>query len=89
MGHKLTRSLPLLPERLSFENGKWRVNENWDADSRMIKVFFATISQVEPRRPVAAVVTDSIKKELEKNGVHVTMSAGGLKKHPLLLVVIP
>lgn len=65
---------------LDFENGKWRVNNNWDADASMIKVLFATASQVEPRRPVAVTLIDSVKHELQKNGVHVIMSEHGTVK---------
>jgi hypothetical protein len=65
---------------LSFENGKWRVNEKWDADARMIKVFFATMSQIEPRRPVAATMADSVTRELDRNGVHVVLSETGIEK---------
>ncbi|HWA33912.1 MAG TPA: DUF4340 domain-containing protein [Cyclobacteriaceae bacterium] len=69
---------------LAFENGKWRVNESWDADAKMIKVFFATILQVEPRRPVAANMTDTVRRELERNGVHVSLSEGGIEKMSFL-----
>lgn len=65
---------------LDFENGKWRVNNLWDADGSMIKVLFATASQVEPRRPVAITLMDSVKHELQKHGVHVMMSEQGAVK---------
>ncbi len=65
---------------LSFEEGKWRVNGKWDADAKMIKVLFATVSQVEPRRPVATTIADSVRKIVEQKGVHVSMSETGIEK---------
>ncbi|MEJ0057980.1 MAG: DUF4340 domain-containing protein [Bacteroidota bacterium] len=64
---------------LKFENNKWRVNDTWDADTRMIKVLFATLKQVEPRRPVAASMRDSIKSRLTEKGTKVSLFSGGGK----------
>ncbi len=74
----LTRSSGAIT--LNFENGRWKVNGTWDADAKMIKVLFATISQVEPRRPMATAVADSVKNEITRKGVHVVLSEGGKEK---------
>jgi hypothetical protein len=60
------------------------VNDTWDADGQMIKVLFATLSQVEPRRPVAAAKRDSIILLLEKNGVRVSLSEAGEERATFL-----
>src|SRR6185295_5940058 len=65
---------------LKFENNRWRVNETWDADVQMIKVLFATLRQIEPRRPVAAAMRDSVAGMLENNGIQVVLFEGGEKR---------
>jgi Domain of unknown function (DUF4340) len=65
---------------LKFENNHWKVNNTWEADTRMIKVLFATLKQVEPRRPVAASLRDSVKSLLEQKGIRVSLSGGGVSK---------
>lgn len=57
---------------LTFEGARWRVNGQL-ADRRMIDVLFATLQQVEPKRPVAASIQDSIDKILEQHGVKVSL----------------
>ncbi|NOT73884.1 MAG: DUF4340 domain-containing protein [Cyclobacteriaceae bacterium] len=64
---------------LKFDNNHWKVNNTWEADSRMIKVLFATLTQAEPKRPVAATLRDSIKLLLEKTGTRISLSEGGQK----------
>ncbi len=65
---------------LKFENNHWKVNDTWEADSRMVKVLFATLKQAEPRRPVAASLRDSVKNLLEQKGIRVSLSGGGIIK---------
>jgi hypothetical protein len=62
---------------LKFENGKWRVNDHYDADNKMIKVLFATVSQAEPRRPVATAMADSVTRQLARSGTRVLLMQGG------------
>lgn len=64
---------------LRFQNSRWNVNGLWDADVQMIKVLFATLRQVEPRRPVAASVRDSVIQELATKGVRVNLFQDGQK----------
>jgi hypothetical protein len=61
---------------LKFNGSRWRVNGTWDADPQMIEVFFATVRQAEPRRPVSASIRDSVRTLLDKQGVHVTLYEG-------------
>ncbi len=63
---------------LQYDGTRWRVNSTWDADGQMIKVLFATLRQVEPRRPVSVAVRDSIRQRLEGQGVRVMLSEGGV-----------
>ncbi len=65
---------------LKFENNRWRVNGQWDADAQMIKVLFATLKQIEPRRPVASAIRDSVSQRLTKKGIHVAISEAGEKR---------
>jgi hypothetical protein len=65
---------------LQFKSNRWRVNDTWDADAQMIKVLFATVRQVEPRRPVAVAARDSVRSMLERNGITVSLFAGNEKK---------
>ncbi len=70
---------------LKFENNRWRINEKWDADVQMIKVLFATLRQVEPRRPVAARMKDSVVQWLAKSGIRVTIFEGNQTKQEFLV----
>ncbi len=69
---------------LQFEDGRWRVNGKWDADAQMIKVLFATLQQMEPRRPVAAALRDSVRNELEQKGTVVSLFEKGQKRAAFL-----
>ena len=70
---------------LKFENNRWRINEKWDADVQMIKVLFATLRQVEPRRPVPARMKDSVAQWLDKGGIRVTIFEGNQTKQEFLV----
>jgi len=61
---------------LAYEGNRWRVNEKYPADRRMVDLLFATLQQAEPKRPVASVLKDSVSAALEENGVKVSLYAG-------------
>lgn len=63
--------------KLTYDGTRWKVNEQYPADRNMIEVLFATLQGVEPRRPVAEAIKDSVAQALEKNGVRVELQAGG------------
>lgn len=65
---------------LKFDNNRWRVNDTWEADAQMIKVLFATLRQVEPRRPVSASLQDSVRQLLERRGIRVSLSEQGVER---------
>jgi hypothetical protein len=53
---------------LTYDGMRWKVNEQWDADLQMIKVLMATLRQVEPHRPVSALVRDTVIRQLMVGG---------------------
>ena len=61
---------------LHFDGAKWVVNNSFEADGQLIKVFFATLLQTEPRRPVAQRLRDSIHQQINKTGVEVKLFEG-------------
>lgn len=61
---------------LKYANRNWTVNDSFDADRDMVRVLFATLSQVEPQRPVNVKRRESVRAFLEKEGVHVKLFAG-------------
>jgi len=63
------------PIELKFDGARWKVNDQL-ADRSMIDVLFATLQQVEPKRPVAESYKDSIATFLDLNGVVVTLYEG-------------
>jgi len=71
---KLTSSKDTIT--LSYNGTRWMVNEQYPADNRMIQVLFATLQQVEPKRPIAASQADSTSNAVAKNGVLVSLFAG-------------
>lgn len=61
---------------LKFDGSKWMVNNSFEADQQLITVFFATLLQAEPKRPVAETLQDSIGSNALKNGIHVQLFEG-------------
>src|SRR5688572_24212014 len=45
---------------LRFDGTRWMVNNKYRADGQMIEVFFATMEQIVPRRPVSENMRDSV-----------------------------
>jgi hypothetical protein len=62
---------------LKFNGSRWKVNGYFDADANMIDVLFATLQQVEPKRPIANSLQDSTNKALMQDGVKVNLFAAG------------
>jgi Domain of unknown function (DUF4340) len=60
---------------LKFEGARWKVNDQL-ADRSMIDVLFATLQQVEPKRPVAESLGDSLAALLDTNGVMIKLFEG-------------
>ena len=58
---------------LRYDEGRWRVNDSLNADGNMIRVLFATLQQARPKRGVANAAQDSIFRQLQKNGVKVSL----------------
>lgn len=61
---------------LSFNGTRWMVNDTVPADRDMIDVLFATILQVEVKRPLAVNRNDSIAVEIKRTGVDVRFFEG-------------
>ncbi len=62
--------------KLHFDGSKWMINDSFEADRQLIQVFFATLLQAEPRRPVAQRLRDSIHQQITKAGVEVKLFEG-------------
>jgi hypothetical protein len=62
--------------KLHFDGSKWMVNNSFEADRKLIEVFFATLLQAEPRRPVAQKLKDSVHQQIMKEGVDVQLYQG-------------
>jgi hypothetical protein len=61
---------------LHYADGRWKVNERYDADKKLITVLFATVEQVLPKREIAPSKKDSIASELQRRGVKVSLYEG-------------
>ena len=61
---------------LSFGGARWKVNNRYDADRKLISFLFATLQHAEPKRMVAASLRDSLSSALEKNGIKVSLYEG-------------
>jgi len=71
---------------LKFNGSKWMVNNSFEADRKLIQVFFATLIQAEPRRPVAQRLRDSIHQEITQTGVEVKLFEGETLMKDFLVV---
>lgn len=56
---------------LTFNNGRWWLNNTYIADRQMIQVFFATLDQAIPKRKIQGSQQDSIYAQTGKNRVSV------------------
>jgi hypothetical protein len=65
---------------LRFDGTRWMVNNKYRADGQMIEVFFATMEQIVPRRPVSENMRDSVANLLKNSGTKVALFAGAEKK---------
>lgn len=61
---------------LSFDGGRWRVNDQYNADQNMITVLFATLQQARPKRAVGSGQQDSVFNDLTRKGVKVSLYEG-------------
>lgn len=61
---------------LRYDGSKWVVNKGHRADAQMIEVFFATLAQVVPKRPVSGNLRDSVAGMVRKEGARVALFAG-------------
>jgi hypothetical protein len=61
---------------IRYDGTKWIVNNSFEADNQLITVFFATLLQAEPKRPVAETLQDSIANRMEKQGIRVKLFEG-------------
>lgn len=58
---------------LGYDGARWTVNDSLEADGNMVRVLFATLQQARPKRGVTKATRDSIFRELEENGVKVSL----------------
>lgn len=57
---------------LTFDGARWKVNDQL-ADRSMIDVLFATLQQAEPKREVSDKLADTLRIELQQQGVQVSL----------------
>lgn len=67
---------PSGPVELTWSGSRWKVNDRYNADRELVTVLFATLRQVEPKRPVAKDMLDSVARNLEHNGTEVALFEG-------------
>ncbi len=61
---------------LKFNGTKWMVDGQHEADRQIITVLFATLKQTIAKRKVATALQDSIRKQINKNGIKVSCFEG-------------
>jgi hypothetical protein len=61
---------------VSYDGTSWKVNNIYLADRKLVKVLFATLLQVVPKRPIGERIKDSISTSLTSGGVHVSLYVG-------------
>lgn len=65
---------------LEFNGSRWRVGDSLLADRNLVDVFFATLTQAVPKRPVSGKLQDSIVNQIKSTGVKVSLYGGGQLK---------
>jgi len=64
---------------LKYDGVRWRVNNRYDAESRLITVLFATLAQAEAKRKMPESLQDSLRNHLMLKGVLVDLFEGEKK----------
>jgi hypothetical protein len=62
---------------LAFDGTAWMVNGKYEADRNMIQVLFATLQQVEPKRPVTGPMRDSLESKFATQSTSVQLLSDG------------
>jgi hypothetical protein len=62
---------------LSFNGSAWVLDGKYEADRSMIQVLFATLQQVEPKRPLTGAMRDSVENKFASEGTTVELLAEG------------
>jgi hypothetical protein len=62
---------------LKYVGARWKVNEEFNANSDRISVLFATLQQAEAKRPVALSLQDSLAAVIQEKGVKVSLRTAG------------
>jgi hypothetical protein len=66
---------------VSYDGTSWKINNKYPADRQLVKVLFATLLQIAPKRPASETLKDSISKSLQSSGTKVSLFEGkDLKK---------
>jgi hypothetical protein len=60
---------------LYYSGGRWKVDTE-AADPALIEVLFATLQQVQPKRPIAKSLQNDLLAQLQQQGVRVTLYTG-------------
>jgi hypothetical protein len=58
---------------LKFNGSRWKVNGKYNADRNLVDLLFATLQEVQPKRPASSSLRDSLSRALEANGVKVSL----------------
>lgn len=58
---------------LKYTGSRWKVNDQFTADTDMIEVLFATLQQAEPKRPLASSLRDSVATTIRQRGVKISL----------------
>ncbi len=61
---------------ITYDGTAWKVNKKFLADRQLVKVLFATLLQVVPKRAVSESVKDSISNAIKKSGTQVSLYEG-------------
>ena len=61
---------------LTYDGRLWKVNDRFSANNQMITLLFASLENIEIKRPVAKSQADSIKNQMIKSGVKVSLYTG-------------
>jgi preprotein translocase subunit YajC len=61
---------------LHYDGVSWKVNNKYPADMQLVKVLFATLLQVVPKRAIGETIKDSVANSLQNAGTKVSLFQG-------------
>jgi hypothetical protein len=74
---QVTFESPKGKTEIKYDGTRWLVDNQWEADRQLIKIFFATTLKTEAKRKIPTSIQDKVSDDLKKKGIKVSFFTSG------------